>query len=98
MRAGFEASYRMIQLDWTNLTFGDMIDPQFGFIYPTAENQNGNNPTSRNFPDFSTGLLGYSENFFFGFAAHHLTQPNQGFISESQYRQSLQFMEEGTFH
>ena len=30
-------SYRMITLDWTNLTFGDMIDPQYGFIYPTNE-------------------------------------------------------------
>ena len=83
MKAGFEASYRMIQLDWTDLTFGDMIHPQFGFVYPTQEDI-VNNPTSRNFPDFSAGLLGYSENLFFGFAAHHLTQPNQGFISESQ--------------
>ena len=83
MLAGFEASYRMIQLDWTSLTFGDMIDPQAGFIYPTQE-QIANNPTSKNFPDFSAGLLGYSENFFFGFAAHHLTQPGQGFISESK--------------
>jgi hypothetical protein len=35
MKAGFEVSYRMIQLDWTELTFGDMIDPQYGFISPT---------------------------------------------------------------
>ena len=83
MKAGFEASYRMIQLDWTDLTFGDMIDPQYGFIYPTGE-QIDTYPSSRNFPDFSAGLLGYSENFFFGFAAHHLTMPNQGFISESE--------------
>ena len=83
MKAGFEASFRMIQLDWSNLTFGDMIDPQLGFIYPTAEDIN-NNASSISFPDFSAGLLGYSENFFFGFAAHHLTQPNQGFISESE--------------
>ena len=83
MKAGFEASYRMIQLDWTDLTFGDMIDPQYGFIYPTGE-QIDTYPSSKNFPDFSAGLLGYSENFFFGFAAHHLTMPNQGFISESE--------------
>ena len=75
MKAGFEASYRMIQLDWTDLTFGDMIDPQYGFIYPTNDDI-VNNPTSKNFPDFSTGLIAYSENLFFGFAAHHLTQPS----------------------
>ena len=83
VKAGFEASYRMINLDWEGLTFGDMIDPKYGFIYPTNEDI-VNNPTAVNFPDFSAGFIGYSENLFFGFAAHHLTQPNQGFISESQ--------------
>ncbi len=83
IKAGFEASYRMISLDWTDLTFGDMIDSKYGFIYPTGEDI-ANNATSVNFPDFSAGFIGYSENLFFGFAAHHLTQPDQGFISESQ--------------
>ena len=83
VKAGFEASYRMIQLDWTNLTFGDMIDPQRGFVYNTQEDI-GNNASTKSFPDFSAGLLGFSENLFFGFAVHHLTMPNQGFISESQ--------------
>ena len=82
MKAGFEASYRMLELNWEGLTFGDMIDPQYGFIYPTSENI-ANNPKSVSFPDFSAGLLGYSENFFFGCAVHHLTTPNEGFISES---------------
>ena len=83
IKAGFEASYRMISLDWGDLTFGDMIDPQRGFVYPTSEDI-VNNPTTKSFPDFSAGFIGYSENLFFGFAAHHLTTPNQGFISESQ--------------
>ncbi len=82
VKAGFEASYRMINVDWNNLTFGDMIDPKYGFIYPTQEDVL-NYPTRKSFPDFSAGLLGYTENLFFGFAAHHMTQPNQGFISES---------------
>ena len=83
VKAGFEASYRMIQLDWSDLTFGDMIHPQDGFVYPTQEDI-ANNATSKGFPDFSAGLLGYSENLFLGFAVHHLTMPDQGFISESQ--------------
>ena len=83
VKAGFEASYREIRLDWGDLTFGDMIDPQYGFIYPTNENITNEKQTV-SFPDFSAGFLGYSENFFFGFAAHHLTRPNQGFISESE--------------
>ena len=83
MKAGFEASYRMINLNWGELTFGDMIDPQNGFRYQTQEDI-VNNPTTKSFPDFSAGLLGYSKDLFFGFSAHHLTNPNQGFISESE--------------
>ena len=83
VKAGFEASYRQVNLDWSELTFGDMIDPTFGFIYPTNEDiANYDNATG--FPDFSVGFLGYSEDLYFGFAAHHLTTPNQGFISESE--------------
>jgi len=83
VKAGFEASYRSISLDWSKLTFGDMIDPRDGFVYNTQEDI-ANNATTRSFPDFSAGLVGYSENLFFGFAAHHLTSPNQGFIGESE--------------
>ena len=81
VKAGFEASYRMINLNWDDLTFGDMIDPQYGFIYPTSEDLD-NYTSTKSFPDFSAGILAYTENFFFGFAAHHLTQPEQGFISD----------------
>ena len=83
IKAGFEGSYRMLNIDYESLTFGDMIDPQRGFVYPTQEDI-ANYTSTKNYPDFSAGFIGYSENLFFGFAAHHLTQPNQGFISESQ--------------
>jgi type IX secretion system PorP/SprF family membrane protein len=82
VKAGFEASYRTLNLDWNNLTFGDMIDPTYGFIYTTDEDI-VNNASNVSFPDFSAGVLGYTENMFFGFSAHHLTQPDQGFISVS---------------
>lgn len=82
IKAGFEASYRTLQLDWSRLTFGDMIDPTYGFIYNTNEDI-VNNEDNVSFPDFSAGFLGYTENMYFGFAAHHLTQPDQGFISVS---------------
>ncbi len=96
IKTGFEASYRRIDIDWTQLTFGDMIDPQYGFIFATQEDL-VNYAQSVNYPDFSAGLLAYSENFFFGFAAHHLTQPNQGFISESQLPTKLTVHAGGNF-
>ena len=35
------------------------------------------------FVDFSTGILGYSESFYAGVAIHHLTEPEEGFVSIS---------------
>ncbi|MDG1283958.1 MAG: PorP/SprF family type IX secretion system membrane protein, partial [Flavobacteriales bacterium] len=96
MKAGFEATYRSINIDWTQLTFGDMIDPQYGFIFPTQEDI-VNYEQSVNYPDFSAGILAYSDNLFFGFAAHHLTQPNQGFISESQLPTKITINAGGNF-
>ena len=82
MKVGFETSYKSLGLDWGNLTFGDQIDPTYGFIYTTQEDI-VNNPEHVSYPDFSTGFLGYTEKMYFGFSAHHLTQPDQGFISVS---------------
>lgn len=64
-------------VDWDKLTFGDMIDPRRGFIYATGDVPRGG---SRYFFDASAGVVGYSKNFFFGFAAHHLNRPNESMI------------------
>ncbi|MCH2230782.1 MAG: type IX secretion system membrane protein PorP/SprF [Crocinitomicaceae bacterium] len=66
-------------LDWDKLTFGDMIDPRRGFIYNTGDVPRG--PESgRFFFDASAGMVGYSKNFFFGFAANHLNRPDESMI------------------
>lgn len=82
LNAGFQASYFQKSLDWSKLTFGDQIDPRDGFVWNTGEKQ----PPSltKGNPDFSAGLLGYSESFYAGVAVFHLTQPNEGFISVSK--------------
>lgn len=77
IKAGFQATYAQRTLDWTRLTFGDQIDSKFGFIYATQETFG---PNTVSFVDFSAGVIGYSERFFIGFAAHHLTQPDQSFL------------------
>lgn len=77
LKAGFQATYVQRTLDWDRLNFGDQIDSRYGFIYATKENRGAN---SVGFADFSAGILGYSENFYFGFAAHHITQPDQSFL------------------
>lgn len=78
IRVGFQATYFQKSLDWNKLTFGDMIDPRRGFVYNTNDVPNGNGKKSG--IDFSGGILGFSKTFFFGFAAHHVTEPNQSLV------------------
>jgi type IX secretion system PorP/SprF family membrane protein len=78
VKFGLEATYFQKSLDWSKLTFGDMIDSRYGFIYPTDEQQ-PDNLTSRGV-DFSAGILGFSKKFFFGVAGHHLTQPQESLL------------------
>lgn len=79
-RTGFEASFWQNKFDYNQLNFVDMIDPLRGFVNPTA---NSGNNDSRIGLDFSTGFIGYSNQFFFGFSTHHLTQPQQLYISNN---------------
>lgn len=77
-----EASWFQKSISWDKLTFGDQIDPRRGFIYTSNDVQRGGNV---NKADFSAGMLLYSDVFFVGIAAHHLTQPNESLIlSESR--------------
>mmetsp|Transcript_20775 Transcript_20775/g.28043 ORF Transcript_20775/g.28043 Transcript_20775/m.28043 type:complete len:261 (-) Transcript_20775:6-788(-) len=77
MMFGARASMYNKYLDWSKLTFGDMIDPRRGFIYQTGDVQRGG---SRYFFDASAGVVGYNKHFFFGFAAHHLNRPDESMI------------------
>lgn len=77
IKFGAEAAYFQRSLDWSQLTFGDMIDPRKGFIYDTKDERRGGSVSNM---DFSAGMLGYSKGFFFGFAVHHLFEPNESLI------------------
>jgi len=77
IKAGFQASYFQKTLDWSRLTFGDMIDPRKGFIYQTNDVQRGGDVKAI---DFSAGLLGFSDKFYGGLAVHHLNEPNESLI------------------
>jgi type IX secretion system PorP/SprF family membrane protein len=71
-----QGSYFSKSLDWSKLTFGDMIDSRDGFIYQTANIPGYENV---NYVDFSAGMLYYTERFYFGVAVHHLTEPANSF-------------------
>ncbi len=77
IKAGFQATYFQKSVDWSQLTFGDQIDPRKGFIYETQDVPRGG---TVNNVDFSAGLLGFSEKFFAGVAVHHLNEPNESLV------------------
>lgn len=81
MRFALQATYENRNLNWDKLTFPDMIDPKYGFVYQTAEIQPGQ-LTIHSF-DMAAGILGYTEHLYFGVAAHHIVPilGAKGFIS-----------------
>lgn len=83
IKAGFQATYYQRSIDWQKLTFGDQIHERFGFIYPTSETPIQNNVNKL---DFSAGALVFTEKFYAGFAAHHLTQPDESFFKNTESR------------
>ena len=77
IRAALEASYFQKALDWSNLTFGDMIDPRRGFIYETQDTPRGGKVQG---VDFGAGLLLFTPKLHLGLAAHHLNEPNESLV------------------
>ncbi|MEO5572773.1 MAG: PorP/SprF family type IX secretion system membrane protein [Bacteroidia bacterium] len=71
--------YAYKTLDWRRLTFGDNIDPRYGFTYPAFTNP----PLEHvSFFDISSGILIYNNFFSAGAAFNHINEPDQSFIKE----------------
>ncbi|MEO6901744.1 MAG: type IX secretion system membrane protein PorP/SprF [Bacteroidia bacterium] len=81
MKFGFQGTYFQKSIDWSKLTFGDMIDEKRGFVYNTKEAQKLEKKSGI---DISAGVFGYSKRYFFGFAAHHITEPDEGLLTTSK--------------
>jgi len=83
LRAGFQYAYANRSLNFNKLTFPEQIDRVAGI---------GGRPIGSDIPfgtktaiihDFSAGLILFSEKFYFGAAAHHLTEPSQAFYLDA---------------
>lgn len=88
MRFGLQGTYVQKKLDWDKLTFGDMIDPRYGFVYQTQEVRP---KESRSFVDFSGGVLAYTSTVYGGLAVHHLTEPDEAFIVKGSSKLPMKF-------
>ena len=82
LRFGGQAAFSQWAIDSEELTFGDQIHPQRGFIYSTNETYINQ---SDNVFDFTVGGLIFSDNMYFGTAVHHITQPELQFLSNSKW-------------
>lgn len=80
--AGLSAGVVNTALNWEDLRFPDMIDRINGFINSTSAQM----PDRTNvwYLDFNAGALIYGPQWYFGFAASHLTQPSNGFYGVTQ--------------
>lgn len=79
IKAGISPSFVQSRLG-DDFIFPDMLDPLYGVVRPTNENQT---TFSKSLFDISAGLVGFSKNYYFGFAVHHLTQPSESFREAS---------------
>jgi len=79
MRFGLEAQYMERGLDFSKLRFEDQIQATRGFVLPTSEPVVDNKIRT---PNFSTGILAYTPNFYAGVAVHNLIEPNQSFYGD----------------
>jgi type IX secretion system PorP/SprF family membrane protein len=95
MRAGIQASYYQRTYDFNQFKFGDQIDDQYGFVFPTAENRGSQ---IIGLPNFGTGLLVYSNKLYGGVAIHNLTEPNQSFYNKTSSNEEFKLPRRYTIH
>lgn len=76
IRAGLQGSYISRYINYNALTFPDQYTSK-GFNHQLTNEDFGSDKV--NFVDISAGLVFYSDEFWIGFASHHINSPNQSF-------------------
>jgi type IX secretion system PorP/SprF family membrane protein len=84
LKAGIEAGFFQKSLDWDKLTFGDQIDPKWGFSNKTNEPRPPGGEYSQSDFDASAGILFYNRRFFGGVAVHHMVPVNVAFTPNGE--------------
>lgn len=75
---GIEAAYTFRGADYSSYLFSDQLARGSGDISSIELNTLSNT----SYFDFSTGALYYSDKYWVGIAAHHLSQPNQSLVGQ----------------
>lgn len=81
VKPSIETDFFQKSIDWSRLTFGDMIDRSAGFVYGSEETPKW--LANKTGFDFSTGILVNTNKWNCGFAVFHLFQPDEGLLATS---------------
>ena len=88
LSGGLQASYGHQRISYANLVFGDQLAADGTLSGPTAEAPEYN-PVS--YLTLGTGALLYNDHFWLGLAAHHVNQPELGFVTQTKLPMRLNF-------
>jgi type IX secretion system PorP/SprF family membrane protein len=80
IQMGLEGQYLQRKLDFSKLRFADQIVEGRGFIRNTKEKLID---APINIPNFSTGMVVFTDKAYAGFAVHNVTEPVQSFYGNS---------------
>jgi type IX secretion system PorP/SprF family membrane protein len=80
-RPGFNVAATTKNINFNNLVFESQINPITGYDPNLGSGEDGFN-NNVFYVDFGIGGLFYSQQFWFGGSAHHITEPNQSFADE----------------
>ncbi len=83
VRFGAKGAYYQERLNWNKFIFADQIDASTGDIGEYSSEQKPDN-LNISVADFAAGIvMNYSDIFFVGIAADHITQPNLSFYDNN---------------
>jgi type IX secretion system PorP/SprF family membrane protein len=81
IKAGLQAGAFQRSIDFSQLRFGDQINPKLGFIYETQEKLPSTGLyQTQVIPDFSAGVMAFTKKFYAGLAVNHIVEPAQSFF------------------
>lgn len=80
VRAGLQASLVSRSLNYSTLRFPGEFTDTTGYTGPSGRHPTGSENII--YPDFSSGLIAYTDKAWIGISAHHLSQPSQSFVGD----------------
>lgn len=78
LQPGIKFAYANRRVDYSKLIFNDQLESN----NPLTADEDIFANESVSYPDISSGLLLYGEDYWFGFSLNHINEPNQSLINE----------------